>query len=82
MNLFAFGLGYSAVHFIRHYRDRFQAIVSHAGLWDLSQFSGTTDGPYYWRKIFGHPLAQPERYLANSPSRHVAPSRTRPCTPT
>ena len=38
---------------------------------ELNQFSGTTDAPSYWRKIFGHPLGQPERYLANSPSQHV-----------
>ena len=62
--------GYMA-NWIAGHTDRFQAIVSHAGLWDLNQFSGTTDAPSYWRKIFGHPLGQPERYLANSPSQHV-----------
>ena len=27
MNLFAFGLGYSAAHFVRRYRDRFEKIA-------------------------------------------------------
>jgi len=62
--------GYMA-NWIAGHTDRFLAVVSHAGLWDLNQFSGTTDAPSYWRKIFGHPLGQPERYLANSPSQHV-----------
>ena len=62
--------GYMA-NWMAGHTDRFLAIVSHAGLWDLSQFSGTTDAPSYWRKIFGHPIGQPERYLANSPSRHA-----------
>ncbi len=67
--------GYMA-NWIAGHTDRFQAIVSHAGLWDLNQFSGTTDAPSYWRKIFGHPLRQPERYLANSPSQHAGQIRT------
>ena len=62
--------GYMA-NWIAGHTDRFLAIVSHAGLWDLNQFSGTTDAPSYWRKIFGHPQGQPERYLANSPSQHA-----------
>src|SRR5260370_5147357 len=50
---------------------RFQAIVSHAGLWAVDQMFGTTDLPSYWRRIFGDPATQPERYLTNSPDRHV-----------
>ena len=62
--------GYMA-NWIAGHTDRFLAIVSHAGLWDLTQMFGTTDLPSYWRKMFGDPLAQPERYLANSPNRHA-----------
>jgi dipeptidyl aminopeptidase/acylaminoacyl peptidase len=51
---------------------RFRAIVSHAGLWALDQMFGTTDLPSYWRLTFGNPITQPERYLANSPDRHVS----------
>ena len=32
---------------------------------------GTTDLPSYWRRIFGDPVTQPERYLANSPHLHA-----------
>ena len=62
--------GYMA-NWIAGHTGRFAAIVSHAGLWDLDQMFGTTDLPSYWRRIFGDPLTQPERYLANSPDRHA-----------
>ncbi len=62
--------GYMA-NWIAGHTGRFRAIVSHAGLWALDQMFGTTDLPPYWRRIFGDPAAQPERYLANSPNRHV-----------
>ncbi len=63
--------GYMA-NWIAGHSSRFRAIVSHAGLWALDQVFGTTDLPSYWRRIFGDPATQPERYLANSPNRHVA----------
>jgi dipeptidyl aminopeptidase/acylaminoacyl peptidase len=62
--------GYMA-NWIAGHTGRFRAIVSHAGLWALDQMFGTTDLPSYWRKIFGDPAAQPERYVVNSPNRHV-----------
>jgi dipeptidyl aminopeptidase/acylaminoacyl peptidase len=62
--------GYMA-NWIAGHTSRFAAIVSHAGLWDLDQMFGTTDLPSYWRRIFGDPIARPERYLANSPHRHA-----------
>jgi dipeptidyl aminopeptidase/acylaminoacyl peptidase len=62
--------GYMA-NWIAGHTTRFAAIVSHAGLWELDQMFGTTDLPSYWRRIFGDPLTQPERYLANSPHRHA-----------
>jgi len=62
--------GYMA-NWIAGHTSRFGAIVSHAGLWDLDQMFGTTDLPSYWRRIFGDPVTQPERYLANSPDRHA-----------
>jgi dipeptidyl aminopeptidase/acylaminoacyl peptidase len=62
--------GYMA-NWMAGHTDRFTAIVSHAGLWFLDQMFGTTDLPSYWRKIFGDPFAQPERYLANSPNRSL-----------
>ncbi len=62
--------GYMA-NWIAGHTDRFRAIVSHAGLWALDQMFGTTDGPAFWRRIFGDFARQPERYLANSPHLHV-----------
>jgi dipeptidyl aminopeptidase/acylaminoacyl peptidase len=67
--------GYMA-NWIAGHTDRFAAIVSHAGLWDLDQMFGTTDLPSYWRKMFGDPLTQPERYVVNSPNRSVGQIRT------
>jgi dipeptidyl aminopeptidase/acylaminoacyl peptidase len=63
--------GYMA-NWIAGHTDRFAGIVSHAGLWALDQMFGTTDGPYYWRRQFGHPETQPERYEKNSPHLHAA----------
>ena len=62
--------GYMA-NWMAGHTDRFSAIVSHAGLWALDQMFTTTDLPSYWRRHFGDPLKQPERYLANSPNLHV-----------
>jgi dipeptidyl aminopeptidase/acylaminoacyl peptidase len=62
--------GYMA-NWIAGQTDRFRAIVSHAGLWALDQMFGTTDLPAYWRRIFGDPLRQPERYRSCSPSLHI-----------
>jgi dipeptidyl aminopeptidase/acylaminoacyl peptidase len=62
--------GYMA-NWIAGHTDRFKAIVSHAGVWALDQIFGTTDGPPYWRRQFGDPRSQPERYLASSPHLHA-----------
>ncbi len=67
--------GYMA-NWIAGHTDRFQAIVSHAGLWTLEAMFGTTDHPMFWRPQFGDPLTSPEMYEANSPHRHVGQIRT------
>ncbi|RCH65650.1 S9 family peptidase [Streptomyces sp. SDr-06] len=56
--------------------DRFRAIVSHASIWDLRSFQADTDASAYFRRIFGDPLARPERYEENSPSLAVDRIRT------
>jgi dipeptidyl aminopeptidase/acylaminoacyl peptidase len=56
--------------------DRFAAIVTHASLWDLDSFIGTTDAAYYWEKEWGDPLRQPKRYEQNSPHRYADAIRT------
>jgi dipeptidyl aminopeptidase/acylaminoacyl peptidase len=67
--------GYMA-NWVATQTDRFRAIVTHASLWHLDQFAGTTDEPAYWQREFGDPLTQHERYLANSPHLRVADIRT------
>jgi dipeptidyl aminopeptidase/acylaminoacyl peptidase len=67
--------GYMA-NWMAGHTDRFQAIVSHAGLWALDQMFGTTDHPMFWRRQFGDPLTQPEVYEVNSPHRHIGQIRT------
>ena len=56
--------------------DRFQAIVTHASLWHLDAFAGTTDEPSFWHREFGDPFEKPERYLENSPHLRVQDIRT------
>jgi dipeptidyl aminopeptidase/acylaminoacyl peptidase len=67
--------GYMA-NWIAGHTGRFRAIVSHASLWALDQMFATTDTPAEWRRVFGLPAEQPERYAANSPDRHAAAIRT------
>ncbi|WP_104191994.1 prolyl oligopeptidase family serine peptidase [Cryobacterium sp. Y82] len=43
--------GYMA-NWVAGHTDRFRAIVSHASLWALDQFNGTTDNSEYWQSIF------------------------------
>ncbi|WP_448616349.1 alpha/beta fold hydrolase [Modestobacter sp. URMC 112] len=67
--------GYMA-NWIATQTDRFAAIVTHASLWHLDSFSGTTDAAWYWEKEFGDPLAEPKRYDQNSPHRYADAIRT------
>jgi dipeptidyl aminopeptidase/acylaminoacyl peptidase len=67
--------GYMA-NWMAGHTDRFQAIVSHAGLWVLDQMFGTTDHPMFWRPQFGDPLTEPQMYEMNSPHRHIDQIRT------
>ncbi|MGH7912852.1 MAG: prolyl oligopeptidase family serine peptidase [Candidatus Dormibacteraceae bacterium] len=67
--------GYMA-NWIAGHTDRFQAIVSHAGLWDMLQFFGTTDVGPSWEEQMGDPRKVPERYAAASPNRAVDGIRT------
>lgn len=57
--------GYMA-NWVAGHTDRFQAVVTHASLWALDQFAGTTDGADYWQQIF-----TPEALESNSPHHFV-----------
>ncbi len=52
--------------------DRFCAIITHASLYRLSAFQGTTDWPAYWAHDMGlYPSDDPECYDRYSPHRFV-----------
>jgi dipeptidyl aminopeptidase/acylaminoacyl peptidase len=55
---------------------RFRCIVTHASIWSLEQFHGTTDEPAWWEFEFGTPEEDPERYRAHSPDRLAREIRT------
>ncbi|BCI54171.1 peptidase S9 [Mycolicibacterium litorale] len=57
--------GYMA-NWIAGHTDRFDAIVTHASLWALDQFGGTTDGAYWWAREMTPDMAE-----RNSPHRFV-----------
>ena len=67
--------GYMA-NWIATQTDRFAAIVTHASLWHLDAFGGTTDHGWYWLHEIGDPLTEPERYQSNSPHLRVREIRT------
>ncbi|MGW0195178.1 prolyl oligopeptidase family serine peptidase [Nonomuraea sp. NPDC003201] len=56
--------GYMA-NWLAGHSDRYKAIVTHAALWNLDQFAGTTDAAMYWQREMGEPGS--ERYDLLSP---------------
>ena len=62
--------GYMA-NWVAGHTDRFRCIVTHASLWALDQFQGTTDHPAYWAREWGLPHTRPERYEQWSPHRYA-----------
>lgn len=66
--------GYMA-NWVATHTDRFKAIVSHAGLWQL-ELKATSDAGFFFRREFGHILENPERWERNSPHRFAANVRT------
>jgi len=59
--------GYMA-NWVAGHTDRFRAIVTHASLWDLRPFHGTTDNGILWEHEMGDPYADPARYDRQSPA--------------
>lgn len=58
--------GYMA-NWVAGHTDRFNAIVTHASLWNLHSFGPTTDAAFYWAKEMTPAMA-----AANSPHAHVS----------
>jgi dipeptidyl aminopeptidase/acylaminoacyl peptidase len=67
--------GYMA-NWVAGHTDRFDAIVTHASLWNLEAFHGTTDVGPWWENEFGDRYTEPERYREWSPHRFVGDIRT------
>jgi dipeptidyl aminopeptidase/acylaminoacyl peptidase len=67
--------GYMA-NWIAGHTDRFRCIVTHASLWSLEAFTGTTDLPAYWIREWGVADVAPERYERWSPNRFADAIRT------
>ncbi|HET7529415.1 MAG TPA: S9 family peptidase [Mycobacteriales bacterium] len=67
--------GYMA-NWVAGHTDRFRCIVTHASLWSLEAFVGTTDLPAYWVREWGSPDVQPNRYEQWSPDRFADAIRT------
>ena len=62
--------GYMA-NWVAGHTDRFKAIVTHASLWELRGFHGTTDDGAWWELEMGDPYTDPRRYEEHSPAGHV-----------
>jgi dipeptidyl aminopeptidase/acylaminoacyl peptidase len=67
--------GYMA-NWVAGHTDRFRCIVSHASLWNLEAFHGTTDTGLVWEREFGDPYLDSSRYHDHSPHRFVGEIRT------
>ncbi|WP_184882630.1 S9 family peptidase [Sphaerisporangium siamense] len=65
--------GYMA-NWVAGHTDRFRAVVTHASLWNLDQFAGTTDWSMYWQREFGEPGS--DRYHRLSPHASLSEIRT------
>ncbi len=67
--------GYLA-NWVAGHTDRFDAVVTHASLWELRGFHGTTDVGVWWERELGDPYQDASRYDASSPHHHVGAIRT------
>ena len=62
--------GYMA-NWIAGHTDRFRCLVTHASLWALDQFHGTTDSGPWWEREVGDPYVDVARYEAHSPHKAI-----------
>ncbi|MEO5965870.1 MAG: alpha/beta fold hydrolase, partial [Candidatus Limnocylindrales bacterium] len=63
--------GYMA-NWVAGHTDRFRCIVTHASLWELVGFHGTTDHGPAWEHEMGDPYTDPSGYLRYSPREFLA----------
>jgi dipeptidyl aminopeptidase/acylaminoacyl peptidase len=65
------------VNWIAGHTDRFRALISHAGVFDLASKYGTTEELWFPEWEFGGtPWEQPEHYREHSPSQYAANFKT------
>ena len=64
------------VNWIAGQTTRFACIVSHAGLYNLPAFHGTTDAGGEWEREFGNPYTKPENFERWSPHRFITKVKT------
>ena len=64
------------VNWINGSTRRFRAIVTHASLYHLPAFHGTTDCGPEWEREFGNPYTEPEAYERWSPHRLLSQMKT------
>jgi dipeptidyl aminopeptidase/acylaminoacyl peptidase len=65
------------VNWIAGHTDRFKALISHAGVFDLTSKYGTTEELWFPEWEFGGtPWEKPQHYREHSPSAHVANFKT------
>jgi dipeptidyl aminopeptidase/acylaminoacyl peptidase len=62
--------GYLA-NWVAGHTDRFRCIVTHASLWALEGFHGTTDIGLMWEREFGDPYEDAARFAEHSPRRYI-----------
>jgi dipeptidyl aminopeptidase/acylaminoacyl peptidase len=58
-------------NWVAGHTDRFKGIITHASLWELRGFHGTTDHGPSWEVEFGDPYVDASRYEKESPHRFV-----------
>jgi dipeptidyl aminopeptidase/acylaminoacyl peptidase len=63
-------------NWVAGHTDRFRAIVTHASLWALDQFHGTTDVNTWWERQYGDPYDDLQPYLEQSPRSGLRAIRT------
>jgi dipeptidyl aminopeptidase/acylaminoacyl peptidase len=67
--------GYMA-NWVAGHTDQFKAIITHASLWELRGFHGTTDDGVSWEQEMGDPYVEPSMYENHSPHSAVANIKT------
>jgi dipeptidyl aminopeptidase/acylaminoacyl peptidase len=67
--------GYMA-NWVATQTNRFKAIVTHASLWELRGFHGTTDFGAAWEEEMGDPYLDPSRYDEANPATGVSKIKT------